>query len=127
VQIGVTLDFRLPKGWNTAKNKDEIFAWLSQWVAPFPSLKEASEYAHTAFTGTSRPNPIMNDIRTIDLSKSNKTPASHTLKEGMSIDEVKGLLGEPVDISIIGETTTYAYPDKIVTFKKGKLTDVRFK
>lgn len=151
VQIGVTLDFRLPKGWTTAKNEEEILAWLSQWVMPFPTLKKASEYARTAFTGTARPNPIagdihtvdlskpkkpnpiMNDIRVIDLSKPNAKQsgtaptAPRTLKEGMSVEEVKGLLGEPVDISIIGETTTYAYPDTIVTFKKGKLTDVRFK
>src|SRR6266852_4903924 len=48
-----------------------------------------------------------------------------TIQLGQTIDEVKGLLGEPTKVGNLGIKQIYIYKDMKVVFLRGKVADVQ--
>jgi Zn-dependent protease with chaperone function len=48
------------------------------------------------------------------------------IKPGMTVDEVRRLLGEPQGEVVFGEKTRWTYPGMTVVFAKGRVADVQF-
>ena len=55
------------------------------------------------------------------------SPANRAeIKQGMSPDDVRHVLGEPQAEVVFGTKTRWTYPDLTIVFEKDKVVDVRF-
>jgi hypothetical protein len=56
------------------------------------------------------------------------TPSSgrKEIKPGMTLDQVRSLLGKPQEEIVFGNRRKWVYPNSSVTFENGKVTDVEF-
>ena len=52
-------------------------------------------------------------------------PRPAEVRQGMTPDEVRRLLGEPDSALVFGERLRWAYPDRTVIFEDGRVTEVR--
>lgn len=153
VEIGMELIFKLPKGWRYTTHGTEIMTWLESWVKPFSALSDARQYAqtvdgvpkamdtssiHPVGPGVPRPSgdasatepyrsPAIRPVGPgVPRNIGNVSPTT-VVKEGMSIQEIEALYGVPTEKAVMKDETIYAYPDKVVTFKDGKLKKVEFR
>lgn len=110
------LSFQFQKGFVSAGNLQQIENTIAEVLTVVGRSESSGGSAQpTPPTGTATPPP----------SQQGGQPGLDIVHVGQTVEEVKGLLGQPDKIENAGGKVTYSYTGLKVTFTNGKVSDVQ--
>lgn len=131
--MSTNFKFFVPFPLATWDDVPRFLALVGAFLRPFPTEAEARRFAAQLLAGTppapappsAAPPPV---TPTSPPAAPSPSPAAVTgpreVKPGMTMDEVRKLLGNPSREVTFGAKAKWTYPDVVVVFQDGRVSDV---
>jgi len=112
-QVATRFKFFFPFSVLGSDDVAKAVAYIEPYLRDFPSLGDAQAFSDNLArpTPTSSPTPL----------------APKVIELGQTPEQVKAVLGQPERLVDLGAKLIYYYPDMVITFMNGRLTDVQQK
>jgi hypothetical protein len=108
-------ELKFPFAKNAAPTADQLLITIGEALAVQPAEAPAAAGAVAAQTTVVPPATVPEQ----------PPAATPTVSQGMTIDQVIAMMGQPTRVADLGAKKIYSYPDMKITFVDGKVSDIQ--
>jgi len=108
-------ELKFPFAKNVVPTADQLLITIGEALAVQPAEAPAAAGAVAAQTTVVPPATVPEQ----------PPAATPTVSQGMTIDQVVAMMGQPARVADLGSKKIYSYPDMKITFVDGKVSDIQ--